>query len=99
MCLNFARGNMGKLSISLGTSVVFFEKPGAGGAWICALNFVSGSPLNLLETDSAATGRRHNAHGVSPLRERHPLRLFVEDDHPCEITVIQHPAARKLSPH
>ena len=45
LCLNFARGYMGKRAISLGTSVVFSEKPGAGGAWICALSFVSGSPF------------------------------------------------------
>ena len=31
------------------------------------------------------------AHGVGPLRERHPLRLVVEDDPPREITVIYHP--------
>ena len=90
---------MGKRAISLGTSVVLFEKPGAGGRGFAHLVSFPANRFNLLETDLAGAGRRHDVHGVGPLRERHPLRLVVEDDHPCEITAIQHPAARKLSPH
>ena len=36
------------------------------------------------------------AHGVGPLRERHPLRLVVEDDPSSEITVIHHPLCGRV---